>query len=246
MTELDPVTENTKQRWIEEQEYLKSKLILEDKIEWDIKSLKYIGGVDISFIKENNVDACASLIVLEFPSLKIVYEKYEMVKLTLPYISGFLAFREVPYLISLIDELKSVNPSLTPQVIMVDGNGYLHPRGFGLASHLGVLCDIPTIGVGKTFLHVDGLTVKGVKQMVAEQCKAGGDFIELKGESGTVWGAAVRSHEDSTNAIFVSQGHKLSLPTTLLITKASTIFRVPEPVRMADIKSRAYLRENPL
>jgi len=162
--------------------------------------------------------------------------------LTLPYVSGFLAFREVPFLIDLVNELTTYSPKYLPQIIFVDGNGYLHPRGFGLASHLGVLAGIPTIGVGKTFLFVDGLNIKDVKANVERECKKGGDYIELVGESGTVWGAAVRSHDDSPNPIFVSQGHKISLSTALIVVKACTQFRVPEPTRQADIRSRAYLR----
>ncbi len=74
-----------------------------------------------------------------------------------PYIPGFLAFREVPHLLSCFRELRE---GFWPQVILVDGNGVLHPRGFGLASHLGVLLDLPTIGVGKNLLCVDGLERK--------------------------------------------------------------------------------------
>lgn len=74
-----------------------------------------------------------------------------------PYIPGFLAFREVPHLLACFREL---GEEFRPQVVLVDGNGVLHPRGFGLASHLGVLLDLPTIGVGKNLLCVDGLDRK--------------------------------------------------------------------------------------
>jgi len=244
-----------KEQWAREQEELKKQLILHDACAWklpngtvvgsgvEIQDLQYIGGVDISFIKDNDVDACASLVVMSYPSMEVVYEQFEMVKLTLPYVSGFLAFREVSFILKLIEELKHTKPALIPQIIFVDGNGYLHPRGFGLASHLGVLTGIPTVGVGKTFLFVDGMTVKDVKQKVAAQCHKGGDYIELVGESGTVWGAALRSHDDSPNPIFISQGHKVSLVTTMNIVRTCTTYRVPEPVRQADIRSRAYLRE---
>jgi len=247
-----------KDQWANEQYELKKQLILHDFNAWILPSgevigsgsefvdLKYIGGVDISFIKDNDVDACASLVVLEYPSMKVVYEKFEMVKLTLPYVSGFLAFREVPFLIKLVAELRTERPNLVPQIIFVDGNGYLHPRGFGLASHLGVLTGIPTVGAGKTFLFVDGMGVKKIKEDFAQKCHKGGDYMELVGESGTVWGAALRSHDDSPNPIFISQGHKVSLGTTMAIVNTCTTYRVPEPVRQADIRSRQYLREHPL
>jgi deoxyinosine 3'endonuclease (endonuclease V) len=114
-----------------------------------------------------------------------------MVKLTLPYIATFLAFREVPFLVKLIEDLRSTNPSIFPQIILVDGNGFLHPRGFGLACHLGVLTGVPTIGIGKTFLMLDGLTIKHIKDL-EKTLKQGGDVAELKGESGIVWGAVLK------------------------------------------------------
>jgi deoxyinosine 3'endonuclease (endonuclease V) len=252
------VEDEIQEKWAQEQEELKKQLILHDCYTWKLPSgevigsgsveedLKYLGGVDISFIKDNDVDACASLVVLSYPSMQVVYERYEMVKLTLPYVSGFLAFREVSFLVNLIDELKATNPTLVPQIIFVDGNGILHPRGFGLASHLGVLTGIPTLGAGKTFLFVDGLNVKDIKKEVAEKCTKGGDYVELVGKSGTIWGAALRSHDESTNPIFISQGHKMSLQTTMNIVRTCTKQRVPEPIRQADLRSRAYLRENPL
>lgn len=88
--------------------------------------------------------------VLEFPSLNVVYERYQMVRLTKPYIPGFLAFREVPFLLDLLNELRKTRPELVPQVVFMDGNGVLHPRGCGVACHFGVVADIPTIGVAKT------------------------------------------------------------------------------------------------
>lgn len=75
-----------------------------------------------------------------------------------PYIPGFLAFREAPHLMKLFQKLKDTKPQFMPQVILVDGNGVLHQNGFGLASHFGVLADIPTIGCGKTVFYVDGIS----------------------------------------------------------------------------------------
>lgn len=163
--------------------------------------LTIVAGVDISFIKDNEEDACACLVVLSWPDLKVLHEKMEMVKLTLPYIPGFLAFREVPFLSSLIERFSTENPDCIPQLIFVDGNGYLHPRGlalvlsfiylqgFGLACHLGVLTGIPTIGIGKTLFFVDGLDKKAVKTKFTENCKKGGDSVNLVGDSGHVWGS---------------------------------------------------------
>ena len=95
---------------------------------------------------------------------------------------------------------------------MVDGNGILHPHGFGLASHLGVLINIPTIGVGKTFLHVDGLTTSAVKEMLNESCQHEmKGHIELKGDSGRIWGVALRPIDGIKNPIYISIGHMVMI-----------------------------------
>lgn len=166
-----------------------------------------------------------------------------MVKLELPYIPGFLAFREVPHLVPLFEQLRADQPRLWPQMVFVDGNGVLHPRGFGLASHLGVLIGIPTIGVGKTFFHVDGLDMREVKAQAAAACHKGGDWIPLIGQSGVEWGAAFRSTDGSSNPIYVSVGHRISLASAVLLTQASCLHRVPEPIRQADLRSREFLRK---
>jgi deoxyinosine 3'endonuclease (endonuclease V) len=150
--------------------------------------------------------------------------------MTLPYISGFLAFREVPFLLQLLQELKDTHPQWMPQVILVDGNGKLHHRGqfslfrdiyinivfwwtdienvqlllvsssgFGLACHLGVLTGIPTVGVSKTLLNVDGLSNAIVNKTFKTECERGGQFVKLIGNSGVVHGA-VRIHDQHTNS----------------------------------------------
>jgi len=239
----------TKQKWKKEQELLKQQLIQIDNFDWSLDGsngtpLKYIGGVDISFVKESETDACACLVVLSWPDCQIITTKMEMVKLTEPYIPSFLAFREVTFLIKLINELKAEKPEILPQVIFVDGNGVLHPRGFGLASHLGVLSGIPTIGVGKTLFFVDGLDLKKIKAQFKTDCLTGGTYLPLVGTSGKVWGAAFKSTDTSTNPVFVSIGHKISLESAIELTKRSSKFRIPEAVRQADLRSREFIKNN--
>ena len=93
--------------------------------------LKLVAGVDISFVKDSPEDACAMICVLSYPRLELVHVQSAMVKLTAPYISGFLAFREAPHLVDLFEALRQERPDLVPQLIMVDGNGLLHPRALG-------------------------------------------------------------------------------------------------------------------
>lgn len=127
---------------------------------------------------------------------------------------------------------------------MVDGNGLLHPRGFGLACHLGVLADLPTIGIGKNLHHVDGLTLSGVKQLLEAKDSFSKDLLTLTGSSGRIWGVAMRSTWNTSKPIFVSIGHRISLQTAVKVVGMTCKYRVPEPVRQADIRSRDFLRKN--
>eukprot|EP00730_Choanoeca_flexa_P019020 TRINITY_DN9278_c0_g1_i1.p3 TRINITY_DN9278_c0_g1~~TRINITY_DN9278_c0_g1_i1.p3 ORF type:complete len:252 (+),score=46.54 TRINITY_DN9278_c0_g1_i1:4753-5508(+) len=236
-------SEELKRAWIEEEDSLRARLIVEDRLSSSIDELQYVGGVDISFIKDDNVNACAALVVLQLPDLKVVYERFAMVELTAPYVPGFLAFREVSHLVQLVSELKDNQPELVPQVILVDGNGVLHHRSFGLACHLGVLTDIPTIGVGKNLLCVDGLEREAIQALSPVHLHQGGDSFPLVGTSGRTLGAAVRCVNTSTNPVFVSIGHKVTLATAVAICCKTARHKLPEPVRQADLRSRDYLKQ---
>ncbi|KAG7029766.1 Endonuclease V [Cucurbita argyrosperma subsp. argyrosperma] len=228
------------QNWIEAQDLLKKKLIKEDESEGDC--LKYVGGVDISFLKEDSSVACGTLVVLNLQTLQVVYEDFSLVTVQVPYVPGFLAFREAPVLLELLERMKKRDPHLYPQLLLVDGNGILHPRGFGLASHLGVLANLPTIGIGKNLHHVDGLTHSSVRRLLSES-KNNDSVVTLRGTSGCIWGVAMRSTADSLKPIYISIGHRVSLDTAIRIVKSTCKFRVPEPIRQADIRSREYLRK---
>lgn len=239
-----------KGQWMSEQLELKKQLILEDSFNWSLEEkqgkerLRLIGGVDISFVNDvNSNQACASLVVLSFPELKVVYEDYQHVELTLPYIPGFLAFREVGFIVDLVKKLQKNNPELVPQLIMCDGNGILHTRGFGIASHLGVLVDIPTLGVAKTFFSVDGMTERGTKEISDRTLLKGGDYFLLQGKSGTIWGAAIRCLDSAKNPVFISQGHRVSLETCIQVVQKTSLFRIPEPIRQADLRSRQVVKD---
>ena len=161
-----------------------------------------------------------------------------------PYIPGFLAFREVRFLLELLDELHASRPELQPQVILVDGNGILHPNRFGLACHLGVLSGIPTVGVGKTLHHVDGLNKETVRQLAASITSAG-RHAQLVGSSGAVWGTLLRTTkpaEGNFKPIVISVGHGISLTSATALVWRTCKHRIPEPVRQADLRSREWLR----
>ena len=139
--------------------------------------------------------------------------------------------------------MKENKPDLWPELLLVDGNGVLHTRGFGCASHVGVVFDIPSIGVGKTVFAVDGLSQRGVKDLSEANLKKGGDIVKLEGDSGRVWGAALRATDDAKNPLIVSIGHRVSLETSLACTQACiNKFKIPEPIRQADLRSREKVK----
>ncbi|CAN1217736.1 Endonuclease V [Linum perenne] len=215
-------TETTK--WIKIQDILKKRLTTTDDFSWrppisnpstmadketsevTAKILRYVGGFDVSYSKDDSSMACGVLVVLDLPTLQVVYEDFCFVDIRVPYAPGFLAFREAPVCLQLLEKMKkSDSSSLYPQLLMVDGNGLLHPRGFGSACQVGVLADLPTIGIGKN---------------------------------------AMRPSAGAVKPIFISVGHRISLETAVKIVKISCKFRVPEPVRQADIRSREHLKNH--
>ncbi|XP_070081929.1 endonuclease V isoform X10 [Equus caballus] len=192
--------EETFSLWKREQARLKARVVDRDTEAWQrdpaFSGLQRVGGVDVSFVKGDSVSACASLVVLSYPELEVVYEDCRMVSLTAPYVSGFLAFREVPFLVDAVRRLREKEPCLMPQVLLVDGNGVLHHRGFGVACHLGVLTDLPCVGVAKKLLQVDGLENNAQHKEKIQLLQARGDSFPLMGGSGTILGMAdIRSRD---------------------------------------------------
>lgn len=240
--------------WMDAQDLLRRRLVTEDSFTWRLPSptftkaeeevLKYVGGVDLSFSKDDPSLACAALVVLNLSSLQVVYENFSILNLHVPYVPGFLAFREAPALLDLLERMRSNGHPLYPQLLMVDGNGLLHPRGFGLACHLGVQANLPTIGIGKNLHHVDGISQLEVRKLLEARGNSNKDYITLTGCSGQTLGLAVRSTQSSLNPIFVSIGHRVSLATAIEVVKMTCKYRVPEPIRQADIRSRDYLRNH--
>jgi deoxyinosine 3'endonuclease (endonuclease V) len=233
-------------KWENEQNFLKSQLIEKDEFSFSINDISEsirIAGMDISASKSDPETAVVGLVVCDSKdNYNILYEKFEFVKITQPYVPGFLAFREVDHLLKLLEDLKNSRPELMPQIILIDGNGILHSNRFGLACHLGVLSGITTIGCAKTVFSVDGINKKTVRDAANNLTKAG-EFLYLKGISGQIWAAALKCTEQSIDPIIVNIGHKISLDTAIQIVKKTCNYRVPEPIRLADKRSRVIIRE---
>lgn len=155
-------------KWAQEQQIIKSKIVDKDVHPWDVDNLDLVCGVDLSAKKDNPDIACVCLVVYSLKEKTVKYIDSEVVLINQPYIPGFLAFREIPPLMHLFDKLKN-SGNIWPELIIVDGNGILHSNQCGLACHLGVLLNTPTVGVGKTFFNVDGLEKMAVKKMCQEK-----------------------------------------------------------------------------
>ena len=157
--------------------------------------------------------------VLSYPTLETVECRIASTEVTFPYVPGLLSFRETPVLVPVLESL-----ILRPDVLLVDGQGIAHPRRFGIACHLGLLFDIPTIGCAKS-----RLTGK-----FEEPGRAKGSRAELK-DGEEVIGAALRTR-DGTKPIFVSIGHKVDLESALRIVLGCVgKYRIPEPTRRAHL-----------
>jgi deoxyribonuclease V len=188
------------------------------------KTPKYIAGVDAAF-PENQVLAVACL--YRYPELSLVEETIAVTEVSFPYIPGFLSFREGPAVIDAIGTL-----TVQPDLILVDGQGIAHPKGLGIASHIGVLIDIPTIGCAKS-------------RLVGEYKEPGagkGDWSPLH-YGGKVVGAVLRTR-DRVRPLFISPGHRIDLKASIEIVLGCTgNYRIPEPLRRADILSKKIKKD---
>jgi len=227
--------------WLIEQDIIKSKITVEDQRDFsNIKNL-LVGGLDISFIVGDNVNACACYVVLDAQS-NIVYNTTKMVQMDSPYIPGFLAFREAKFLVQLVREQIENEPSLKPDILMIDGNGILHPNQAGIASHLGVELKIPTIGVAKN-LHLIEALGKIDRKEIVEHLRTKGSRFDLRSESSNeILGCALKTCDAGQNPVFISVGTGISLDSAVKVVLHYSKHRIPEPTRQADIISREYLR----
>jgi len=209
------------------------------------RPLRYVGGVDISFAKPGAFEkdtACAGLMIYEYPSMQLVHRETEIVTLQHPYIAGFLAFREVSHLVKLIRRVQRTRPSLTPDVILVDGNGILHYRRMGLATHLSMEVDIPCVGVAKKLLVVDGIKPNIVEQR-NKRLRKSGSFHKLHGRGGDQIGVALRTRLRG-DVLFVSPGNRISCDSAVKLAMLcwDGKSRLPLPVEMADKVTRQLIR----
>jgi deoxyribonuclease V len=184
------------------------------------KPVHLIAGCDSAFIGEYILSV---FVIFSYPSLEELEVQYNVSKVELPYIPGFLAFREAPNLLLAYAKLRH-----KPDLIMVDGHGIMHPRRMGIAAHLGVLLNIPTIGIAKKKL-IGKYEMPSVVQGSAS-------YVSDKGET---LGVALRSKENIL-PIFISPGHLCSIDDAFtLVQQTLRGYKLPEPTRIADKYSKS-------
>ncbi|WP_414619426.1 deoxyribonuclease V [Calothrix sp. CCY 0018] len=196
------------------QEKLQKEVITEDKFK---EPVKYVAGVDMGF-EDNGKTSRAAVAVLSFPDLQLQEQSIAKRPTSFPYIPGFLSFREIP---AVLDALEKINT--IPDIILCDGQGIAHPRRMGIASHLGVIIDMPTIGVAKSWL------IGNYEEVSQEK----GSWQPLIHKNETI-GAVLRTRSN-VKPVYVSSGHRISLPTAIdYVLRCTPKYRLPETTRIAD------------
>ncbi len=179
----------------------------------DFGELTLVGGADQAFLDERVI---SGIVVLEYDSFEVVERVYSVKHVSFPYIPTFLSFREGPAIVSTFRKLKN-----KPDILLIDGAGINHPRGAGLATHVGVALNVPTIGITKKILCGSG-----------EEPSEVGEASPLVYEDEKV-GWLLKSNKRS-RAIVVAPGHRVSLESSLSIVKACLrSHKLPEPLRLA-------------
>ena len=192
----------------------------------DFGTINSVAGVDVAYSKHTD-KLVAAVVVLDAESLDILETKTSYDKVSFPYIPGLFSFRELPPILKALAALKQ-----QPDLVLCDGHGIAHPRRFGLASHLGLVCDLPTIGSAKTRLIGD-YELPALERGASSSLNAQDETL----------GAVLRT-QDGIKPVFVSVGHRISLESTCQwVLKLSLKYRLPEPLRLADQTVKRGLKE---
>ena len=199
------------------QESLRTQVMIHDQ--FDIP--KIIAGIDVALPQRGSLTR-AAVVLLTYPDLNLIETAIAAIPTQFPYIPGFLSFREIPAILKAIESLQN-----QPDLIFCDGQGLAHPRRFGIACHLGVLLDKPTIGVAKSRLIGTHAAVPLEK----------GEWVPLWNHQERL-GAVLRSRT-KVKPLYISPGHRISIETAMdYVQKTLTRYRLPEPTRLADKLSK--------
>jgi deoxyribonuclease V len=190
------------------------------RIEPLVKEIKTIAGADVSLNRFSNI-LFAGIIVLSFPDLQIIEYQTIKTETTFPYIPGLLSFREIPGLLKVWEKIKN-----RPDVVMVDGQGIAHPRRLGIATHFGIVADVPTIGCAKSILT-------GIFE-IPENIPGSESKLYDK-TNHEIIGTIFRSKKNS-KPLIISPGHTISIEQSVdIVKKCLRGYRLPEPTRQAHL-----------
>lgn len=192
----------------------------------DPRDVRLVAAADVAWAERAPAWAAstarAAVVVLTYPDLAVVEQHVVHAPASFPYVPGLLSFREIPALAYAFEQLTS-----EPDLLLVDGHGYAHPRRFGLACHLGLLTGLPTIGCAKSRLCGE----------YAEPGRERGSLSELR-DGDEVIGLAVRT-KAGAKPLFVSAGHRIGLrEASRWVLRLAPLHRLPEPSRIADLLSK--------
>ena len=208
---------------------LQKELAVEVSRTGGVPNPRLVAGVDIS-VNRWAKTGTAAVVVLNYPDLEIVGVKTVTDKIEFPYVPGLLSFREAPLILAACENL-----TVIPDLVMVDGQGIAHPRRLGLASHLGLCLDVPTIGVAKSRLC----------GQYEEPGNEAGSYTELM-DNGEVIGAVLRTRA-GVKPVYVSVGHRIDLPGTIhWVLECCRGYRLPEPTRLAHQAAGGNLKRTSL
>jgi deoxyribonuclease V len=185
----------------------------------EVGHLKTVAGADLSVMTSERKLICG-IILFSYPDLAEIERVYSVCDEIFPYIPGLLAFREGPAIIETFEKLKR-----KPDLLILDGQGIAHPRGFGIACHVGVLLDVPSMGIAKKKLY-GNYEEPGDKR---------GSWMPLRSKEGEVIGSVLRTR-DGKKPVFISLGHKIDTDSAREIALSCALeYRIPEPTRRADM-----------
>ena len=214
-----------------QEDFLKQQNELRDRIEsvdrFEIGDVKLVAGVDLAYWEQGGDEyAVCCIVVIDANTHEVIEKQHYSGKIEVPYMPGFLAFRELPLILKTVELLEA-----SPDIYIFDGNGYLHPRHMGIATHASFYLNKPTVGIAKTYFRVDKKT----------------DYTEPENEAGSytdiiidgeIYGRALRTHKD-VKPIFISIGNYISLDTSCALAMKLTDkeSHIPLPTRVADLET---------
>jgi deoxyribonuclease V len=176
-----------------------------------------VAGADASFSRHSDT-VHGAVCILAFPDFELIEKRTATLKLRFPYIPGLLTFREGPVLLKCFEKLQNL-----PDVILFDGQGIMHPRRMGIAAHLGVLLDIPSVGCAKSRLYGE----------FKEPAGSRGSYEYVRDRDGKIIGACLGTRE-KVKPVFVSVGNRINLSKAIdIVLRSCPKYRIPEPLRCA-------------